>query len=140
VLLCKPIDMYWICQGPWFQCWVLWRKADTNPTAGHVTVLITTPAAAGYPLNKKITRTGQDARQPEYACPPPYNARTRERGMWVVGHEDYVATPIPTTRRSRRGTATTEPTLRWESEEPVVCVVPAEKDGGVLSNGRLYIP
>ena len=21
-----PIDMYWICQGPWFQCWVLWPR------------------------------------------------------------------------------------------------------------------
>src|SRR6478672_10142047 len=22
-----PIDVYWLCQGPWFQCWVLWRQS-----------------------------------------------------------------------------------------------------------------
>src|SRR4051794_29892342 len=39
---CWPIDIYWICQGPWFQCWVLWRRSNATNQGGHVTFVITT--------------------------------------------------------------------------------------------------
>jgi hypothetical protein len=136
-----PIDLYWICQGPWFQSWVVWRKSGAGATAGHITVVMTTPAATGYPLNPRITRDpGYGARNYEYASPPPASSRTRDRGMWVVGHENNVPVFEFTTRRTRHGTKVTAAALGWSGQgTDVVCVVPAEKDGGVLSNGRPYV-
>ena len=101
-----PVDVYWICQGPWFQCWVLWRQADTGAD-GHVTLLIATPAADGYPLTSKITRpvdvTDPPYTSAEYASPPPPDARHNRHGMWVVGHEDYTSTVVCSTAPGTQG-------------------------------------
>jgi hypothetical protein len=129
-----PIDFYWVCQGPWFQCWLLWREAGNS---GHVTVTITTPATTGHPLTTKITRTKVD---PEYASPPPANARTHSRGMWVYGHEDYDKKLNLSTKNTKFGTIPW-PEIVWVAEShDVVCVSPAEWEGGVLAAGRQYSP
>jgi hypothetical protein len=138
-----PIDVYWICQGPWFQCWVLWRAAEQGQ--GHVSLLITTPPAYGYPLTSKITRpVGSQAAAPDYAHPPEHRAPpprpTLEKGMWVVGHEDYARGVVFSTIRMgyRRIQI---PTLGWVATDPtrVECVAPAEWEGGVLDNPRRYV-
>jgi hypothetical protein len=153
-----PIDVYWICQGPWFQCWVLWRKGEG--TAGHVTILVLTPAARGLPLASQITRPiparnadGQIipnsppaiAASPDYASPPekPSPAPPREQlpcGMWVVGHEDHYKDIIFSTERTRIGEIL-PPTLGWRAVDrtTVKCVAPAEWEGGVLDQPRKYM-
>jgi hypothetical protein len=142
-----PIDVYWICQGPWFQCWVLWR--ETAPGQGHVTLVMTTPAAIGYPLTSKITRPVNPAdgpyTSPDYAHPPetlnPPDRHTLEKGMWVIGHEDYVPAIVFSTG-GRGGKDIPIPTLGWRPVDPdhVECVSPAEKEGGVLDAPRQYVP
>lgn len=138
-----PIDVYWICQGPYFQCWVMWRQSGTGPTEGHVTLLITTPAADGHPLTSKITRPVKPSDPPytsrEYASPPPDDARLYTQGMWVIGHGDYNKTVVYSTAGSRHAQITV-PGLQWRAADPtkVVCVSPAEWEGGVLPDGRPY--
>lgn len=138
-----PIDAYWICQGPWFQCWVLWRAADSGQ--GHVTLLITTPAAFGYPLTSKITRpVGGQAVAPDYASPPEHRAPpprpSLEKGMWVVGHEDYRRGVVYSTMRAGYRKIQI-PTVGWIATDPtrVECVSPAEWEGGVLDDPRRYV-
>jgi hypothetical protein len=168
-----PIDVTWICQGPYFQCWIMWQKFGDGTNAGKVTVLITTPAGDGFPLTSKITRnkppTTADASWPgsyaEYADSrnaPPNHPNTlldpagqnRQRGMWVIGHEDYTPTPGITILRfpdyeskegddSSKGTNVLQialPILEWRATDPntIVCVRPAEREGGVLAAGRPY--
>ena len=139
-----PIDVYWLCQGPWFQCWVLWRESDTIANEGHVTLLIMTPAAHGYPLTTKITRPVDPADPPytadEYAEPPPHAGWRNRRGMWVVGHDDYKRRVVCSTGPSPMGH------INWPRIESraidtntVVCVSPAEWEGGVLHDGRPYM-
>jgi hypothetical protein len=133
-----PIDIYWICQGPWFQCWVLWRAVSSG-AGGHVSLVITTPAAEGYPLNSRITRDPPP--KPKYACPPPPAARDDAEGMWVVGHENYVKQIQYATVGTALGNFK-PPTVYWSPTDinTVVCVAPAEWEGGVLPNGRAYQP
>jgi hypothetical protein len=137
-----PIDIYWLCQGPWFQCWVLWRESDTTASEGHVTLLITTPAATGFPLTPKITRplviNDPPYTDPEYASPPPAGARRNRRGMWVVGHEDYRKRVVCSTGGSGQGEIIM-PGIRWQAAGDVVCVAPAEWEAGVLHDGRPYM-
>jgi hypothetical protein len=105
-----PIDVTWICQGPFFQCWIMWHE-DEAPNGGRVTLLIMTPAGDGFPLTSRITRVKPAARQnwpdPDYADSrpaPPNDARSvlgpgaqkEKGGMWVVGHEDYEKRPSVT--------------------------------------------
>jgi hypothetical protein len=158
-----PIDFYWICQGPFFQCWVLWRRVSGD--LGHVTVLFTTPPAKGYPLNSQITRpsppavpggawdisaapNGLNAR-PDYACapetqkfgpqPPPRRTSLPE-GMWVIGHDNYESHVVSSTLPSGSGNITL-PQLVWTAQDQgVVCVQPAEWEGGVLDVPRPYVP
>ena len=130
-----PIEVTWVCQGPFFQCWVSWMEAASG--GGHVSLTITTPAANGLPVNPKITRTSV---KPEYASPPATNAWTAPRGMWVLGHADYT----PSVQFSIIGSPIGlifEPKLQWSRKNTaVVCVAPAEWEGGVLAAGRPYSP
>jgi hypothetical protein len=129
-----PIALTWICQGPFFQCWVSWRE-EPGGTGGHVALTITSPAAEGLPLKPKITRTNV---KPEYAHPPAVNAWTAERGMWVLGHEDYMPWIVYSTTGSLLGQLIA-PELQWRRKSTaVVCVAPAEWEGGVLAAGRPY--
>jgi hypothetical protein len=129
-----PIEVTWVCQGPFFQCWVTWMKSSSGD--GHVSLTIATPAAEGLKVKAKITRTTV---KPDYANPPPHNAFTTKRGMWVIGHEDYV--PIPTFSTFGTGrTAILIPGIGYTPVNPkeVICVAPAEWEGGVLGDGRRY--
>jgi hypothetical protein len=128
-----PIEVSWVCQGPFFQCWVTWMK---SPTGGHVSLTITTPAAKGLPVDARITR---DVEKQEYKSPPPSNAFAAARGQWVVGHEDYTKTVKYSTIGSTIGVIK-EPHVEWRAKNAAVkCVRPAEWEGGVLANGRSYI-
>jgi hypothetical protein len=131
-----PIEITWVCQGPFFQSWVTWMKGSGG--SGHVSLTFTTPAAKGLPVDAKITRPPPF--KPEYACPPPAGAYTAGRGVWVVGHEDYAVTPAPSTTGSVV-TGITMPTMEYRAKSTnVVCVAPAEWEGGVLAAGRPYTP
>ena len=138
-----PIDFYWICQGPWFQSWVVWREIESasagGASVGHVTVVLTTPAAEGYPLTTKITRSKHPPDE-EYESPPVADARHRKRGMWVVGHEDYTAVPISSTQRTGFLGIPIPALFYKPRSRKVVCVSPAEWEGGVLAAGRPYTP
>jgi hypothetical protein len=131
-----PIDFYWVCQGPWFQCWVLWRETAHD---GHVTVTITTPATTGHPLTTKITRANAKPGS-GYKSPPLADAYKEARGMWVFGHEDYDKKPHLSTRPTRF-LKIPMPEMVWCAlSHDVVCVSPAEWEGGVLPAGRRYSP
>ena len=107
---------------------------------------MTTPAAYGFPLTSKITR-------PVHPWRPPYTARRRapaggsiaagayelEKGMWVLGHEDYVRGTIHSTIQSPFGEISF-PSLGWipVDDTKVECVAPAEREGGVLDMPRRY--
>ncbi|MDQ1508516.1 MAG: hypothetical protein QOG50_360 [Actinomycetota bacterium] len=131
-----PIEISWVCQGPFFQCWVTWMKGPGG--SGHVALTITTPAAKGLPLNAKITRPLPA--DPDYACPPLPNAYAAGRGVWVLGHEDYdVKTTWSTIGTPLGGIAV--PTVEYRRKSlNVVCVAPTEWEAGVLAAGRPYMP
>jgi hypothetical protein len=136
-----PIEISWICQGPFFQCWVTWVNDPSG--AGHVSLTITTPAAKGLSVKAKITRPVPPPPQlvdPEYACPPPPGAHAAHRGVWVLGHEDYTETPgFSTTGSGVAGIPM--PALEYRRKNTdVVCVAPAEWEAGVLAAGRPYTP
>jgi hypothetical protein len=142
--LCS-IDVYWICQGPWFQCWVTWNKTST----GHVALIITTPPPSEHPLKSPLLRVGSKAERPEYASDPPTTTPrggdgrpqpNGKHGMWVVGHQDYVKQLVLTVSETPRGRAVTGQTIRWvpTPDESVVTVSPSESEGGVLADGRKF--
>jgi hypothetical protein len=139
---CWPIDFYWICQGPFFQCWILWRRVETTPTdLGHVTVLFTTPPACGYPVNSQITRpSGILGVKPDYASPPenrnPPSRVTLPEGMWVVGHDNYTSSNLPSTTPTLKGNVLLPGRVWTATDQKVVCVSPAEWEGGVLDGAR----
>jgi hypothetical protein len=126
-----PIDVYWICQGPWFQCWVLWREGATSAT-GHVTVLITT---------RPVNPNDPPYTAPDYESPPAPGVRNNHRGMWVIGHEDYEKTVVCSTVPGAKGSIEM-PRVEWRPVNPnvVVRVSPAEWEGGVLADGRAFVP
>jgi len=134
-----PIELYWICQGPFFQCWVGWQKSQGAGGGGRVTLTITSPAAEGLPVNPKITRTTV---KPEYAQDPQHNDMNAPRGLWVFGHEDYTKTITYSTTGSAIGSPRNriqEPHIEWRrTSTDVVCVAPAEWEGGILAAGRPY--
>jgi hypothetical protein len=131
-----PIELSWICQGPFFQCWVTWMKKPDG--SGHVSLMFTTPAAKGLSVKAKITRPAPA--DPEYACPPRPGAYAVGRGVWVLGHEDYTDTPGFSTLGSSV-TGITTPTIEYHPKSTaVVCVAPAEWEAGVLAAGRPYTP
>jgi hypothetical protein len=138
-----PIDVNWICQAPWFQCWVLWRKLNDSAVGGKVTLLITTPAAEGFPLTSRITRpiTGWKPCPPQYAsADTAHDIPLEDRGVWVVGHDDY----LPTLTFSTKGSPIAGipwPSIRWRATDAnVVTVRPCEWEGGVRGIGRPYDP
>jgi hypothetical protein len=136
-----PIEISWVCQGPFFQCWVGWQESPVTAGGGHVTLTITSPAAEGLPVNPKITRTNV---KPEYEKDPANNAGNAARGLWVFGHEDYTKTIRYSTIGSGIGSPRNliqEPHVEWRrTSTDVVCVAPAEWEGGVLAAGRPYTP
>jgi hypothetical protein len=136
-----PIEITWVCQGPFFQAWVTWTKGSGG--SGHVSLVLTTPASKGLPVDAKISRPPPVKR--EYACPPPLNAFAAPRGAWVLGHEDYAVQPaspeLPASTLGSEVTVIPKPTLEYRCKSTdVICVAPAEWEGGVLAAGRPYTP
>jgi hypothetical protein len=146
-----PIDVNWICQGPAFQCQILFQRTDAaSPTGGKVTLLITTPPADGYPLTSQITRPlppavgaytsadYADSRPAPNPTPLDPGAHNMQFGVWVVGEEDYERTRTSSTAGSTGGSLPL-PTVRWFPKKPnIVTVRPAEWEGGVRNIGRRY--
>jgi hypothetical protein len=131
-----PIDINWVCQGPFFQCWVTWQKSPRSPS-GRVSLMITTPAADGLEVEAKITRPVTKA---GYAYPVPSNAWNAAHGVLVIGHADYTKKTTYSTTGSTLGVIR-EPHIEWRAKQPaVICVAPAEWEGGVLAAGHPYVP
>jgi hypothetical protein len=145
-----PIEVFWRCPAPWFEGWVTWR--DTAPTGGdghkhegHVTVHFHSPSHHGSALLKSPLRAG--ARPPEYRQEPPALLSNGKRGMWVIAQQQQdlmsgVGLPVGS-HTSTEGDWQLELLgvgATYRSTGPVVVVQPSEPDGGVLADGREYIP
>jgi hypothetical protein len=130
-----PIDIEWVCQGPFFQCWVTWQRSP-KAASGRVSLMISTPAADGLEVEAKITRPTVKA---GYAYPVPANAWNAAHGALVVGHEDYTKKTTYSTLGSTFGLIRV-PHIEWRAKKAdVICVAPAEWEGGVLPNGHPYV-
>lgn len=146
-----PIDVNWICQGPFFQCWILFEKFNNSPAGGKVTLLITTPPADGYPLTAQITRPPWPAAVTAYphgdyadsrTAPNPNpldpGAQNESFGVWVVGEEDPSSDRTSSIQGTTKGLVPL-PWYRWYTPcDPPVTVRPAEWEGGVLNIRRAF--
>jgi hypothetical protein len=96
-----------------------------------LTTRITRPAYANPAKDKNA----------DYATPPPPASRSNDRGMWVVGHEDYDKVVWLSTVRSSIGSLVF-PSVQWRAKDSkhIKCVAPAEWEGGTLAAGRPYVP
>lgn len=131
-----PIDVNWVCQGPFFQSWVTWQRSPKS-ASGRVSLVITTPAADGLEVEAKITRPVTKA---GYAYPVPNNAWTAAHGVVLIGHEDYTKKTTYSTTGSSLGVIR-KPHIEWRAKQPtVICVAPAEWEGGVMPAGHPYLP
>ena len=132
-----PIELFWKCQGPWFEGWITWRaQGKGSDRTGQVTVIMATPGN-GSPIRRSPRRGGPAE---GYEVGP--KRADGDHGMWVVAHEqeervhilhsDYTAAteagefPIPTFGPGFVGCG------------DIVVVAPAERDGGVLATGRQW--
>ena len=146
-----PIEVFTRCPAPWFEGWVTWR--GKSPAHGHVTVHLHTPSHDQSTLLTSPLRPGYTV--PEYRdeidpnpLPPgvdpkpplPYGG---EHGMWVIAHSQQEVVPLPT--GPVVSGATQQPWTPWfggmvHSYGPIVAVQPSEPNGGVLPDGRPYLP
>jgi hypothetical protein len=148
-----PIEIFTRCPAPWFEGWVTWR--GNSPTNGHVTIHVHTPSHDNSLLLTSPLRPGYST--PEYLDeidpvplpadrdPKPPLPYSGEHGMWVVAHENQEL--VPTTPAPGPITVTTDGkwTVPWfggmvHSNGKIVVVRPSEPNGGVLADGRPYLP
>src|SRR5262245_4888937 len=138
------LEAFWKCGQPWWEGWVTWHLHPTPSNQrprGQVTLILATPGT-GDPVLSDPTkgRTSADFKV------NPTNTRTsqgkeRHHGMWVVTHEDHEMLPLLTTAPSEVGDwvyPTFTATFRGVGD--VVVVQPSEADGGVLAEGRPFVP
>ena len=113
-----PMEFLWICGAPKFDGWVSWREFGG---AGHVTVLLVTPAIAdpapaglnpGISLSLRPEGGGTVSTDRDYKEILPNHSTAGQRvGLWVIGHDISAVVPegvlvVGAGRRSRRPTAT----------------------------------
>lgn len=147
-----PVDLFWSCPHPWYEAWVSWR-AQPQAKTGQVTVILNSPAHQALADSKGEHHSGELLNSP---IRPPSTASSRamrpyevdpdeatgRQGLWVVSqtyHQSWTPTPgsYPTPPGEWR-----PPTLGApiRSLGPVVTVAIAEIEGGVLPDGRPYVP
>jgi hypothetical protein len=152
-----PIEIFTRCPAPWFEGWVTWR--GKSPAHGHVTVHLHTPSHENSLLLKSPVREPgyhtPEYRDEEDPVPPPSPPEDPkpplpsggEHGMWVISHkfQDLVKMPFIgplTTQTSPTGAPWAVPWfggMVW-SHDKIVVVRPSEPNGGVLPDGRPYLP
>jgi len=148
-----PIEIFTRCPAPWFEGWVTWQSE--GPSNGHVTVHIHTPSHDRSNLLTSPVRPGYTT--PEYQdeinFPPPLPSDGK-RGMWVVAHlyQELVNPPFAGPVVSGPSEALDghpDQKAPWKlprfgavyhSQGDIVTVRPSEPNGGVLADGRPYIP
>ena len=151
-----PIEFLWICGAPKFDGWVSWRDFGG---AGHVTVLLVTPAIAdpapaglnpGISLSLRPQSGGTVSTGPDYQEILANHSTAGQRvGLWVIGHD--VSAVVPEGVLVNGPPPYPSPDGDWLIEESeqvagqlvvgfgdIVTVQPAEDDGGILQKGRMW--
>lgn len=146
-----PIELFWKCPQRWFEGWVTWRWDDEHCT-GQVTVMFATPGS-GKPVlespglgdgavEASTSRVDVDESRPAGPGPgePGRNARQSTKGMWVISQAEHVQLPAtPDDRASGQGDWVIPPFgPSYVGVGEVICVQPAESDGGVKPFGRRW--
>jgi hypothetical protein len=148
-----PIEIFTRCPAPWFEGWVTWR--GKSRAHGHVTihlhtpshelsVLLTSPLRPGYTVPEYRDEIDPNPLPPNVDPKPPlpYGA---EHGMWVIAHTQQEVVPLPSNGPVVSGNTQTTWTVPsfggmvW-SHGALVAVQPSEPNGGVLPDGRPYVP
>jgi hypothetical protein len=129
-----PIEFLWTCPHPRFEAWVTWRRQGSGPTEGQVTVLFTTPGVSGRTIERTILSTKPNP-GPDYKVDP--DDVSGSHGVWVIGHQDMATNYAPKPKGTPMG-RWHFPIARHVGVGPVICVAPAEDEGGVLSAGRTW--
>jgi hypothetical protein len=137
-----PVQIFWRCPAPWMEAWVTWVRA-TAPAAGVtgiVTVHVHTPSHDGSALLLSPRRGAPDNASPDYRDDP--RRASAAEGMWVVTHEQHVQWPFYSTVSAQRKGSFQLPTFGpfVEGRGQIVTVQISEKDGGVLTSKRPYVP
>lgn len=148
-----PIELFWKCPQRWFEGWITWRWDRTHRT-GQVMIMFATPGS-GKPvlqspglgqnaLLEPSSIVDEDRPAPIGPGPsePDRNAFQSPKGMWVVSQTDHVQLPAtPDERGSTAGDWIIPPFgPSYVGAGPVICVQPAEEDGGVRPFGRTWNP
>jgi hypothetical protein len=151
-----PMEFLWICGAPKFDGWVSWREFGG---AGHVTVLLVTPAIAdpapaglnpGISLSLRAGSGGTVSTDRDYKeVLPNHSTEGQRTGLWVIGHD--VSAVVPEGVLASGPGPIPSPNGNWLIEESeqvagqivvgfgdIVTVQPAEVDGGVLEKGRTW--
>ena len=145
------ISMLTACGIRWFEGWLTWQRLGDDPRAGLVSVLLLTPTH-GKPVEPTLLRplpaTDGSPRRPSSRKPGRPYAVNPERaegdfGMWAVGSLlEYRRDPDAESGKWVRSGQFPRPRLgpTYVSKGDVVVVAPPEDQGGVLPNGRPYLP
>jgi hypothetical protein len=124
----KRIQILWKCAQPWFEGWVTWRPDS-------VTVILCTPGSGAPVWTSPDPYTPQPGPPDFKRDPGVYPPRF---GMIVVTHEHNRPTLVPTTTGPTSSGVVNQPFHVWVGRGPVIAVQTAERDGGVLHEGRPY--
>ncbi|HUQ40663.1 MAG TPA: hypothetical protein VM030_10965 [Acidimicrobiales bacterium] len=132
-----PMQFLWKCPQPWYEGWVAWQQHGKGADGGQVTVLFATPGHGEGIRNSPLLPAGAKA-QPGYEVEPA--SSSGRNGMWVITHAYQEPRLTPTTVPTGMGAWPTVTTIgsAYRSRGPVVCVAPAEGEGGVLPDGRPF--
>jgi hypothetical protein len=146
------ISMFWNCPHPWYEGWVSWHRRSGSRRSGQVTMVVNTPAHIppstepghhnGELFNSPLRPAGDppDKIQP-YEVEP--TEATGDNGLWLVSqvyHQEW--SPAPTSSAPSPPGTFRPPVLGRpvQSLGRVITVAIAERDGGVLPDGRPYVP
>jgi hypothetical protein len=162
-----PIELFWKCPAPWFEAWVVSRKAET--TSGLVTVILVSPAhraavVADSPIAHSPTASKPGVDHPVPSWQDDYEqlgaqhplrpnrpvvkpATDRDYATWVVSQAEHdVFGGVEPVDRLRQvwtaiGSMFTDwwiPQLAmWEGQGEVVVVAPSMAAGGVKHDGKV---
>src|SRR5439155_15499020 len=98
-----PIDCSLVCESPWFEGWVVWKKHSAgaqDSQFGHVTLLFHTPGHGGQVEADPLEAPGSPTREgyaddcdnghPWIGVCREQSAHARQRGMWIITHSNHI--------------------------------------------------